>query len=268
MGKPSIFSNQYDRKMKGRKRRNIIIVVAIIFVIAILVGKSYMSKLNKDNGTNQNTNQTNVNAKPQDTKNSNDNKKTSESNKGNDSTTEENNGDIDKKVDVKMSNGQILNLTYQESSGTKQIKEITCSSIPNLYYNISPSGSKAVLLTSSQDMFVVDVSGSIINVTKDTYVTTKGTTIVKSKYLKGKSDFSWHTTPKFINENLIVYISQVPWFQTKKYLWKLDVVGKKHTTVFSVASEDLVFDKMTDKGLSFNIDGATKYIDAEGNIIE
>ena len=50
------------------------------------------------------------------------------------------------------------------------------------------------------------------DVTKKEYISTSKQTFSKDKMLAAYEEYIWHSIPSFIDENTIIYISQLPYF--------------------------------------------------------
>ena len=265
MRKPSIFSREYDRRMKARKRRKTVLVTCIIAVALYFLGlttytnwqNNYLKSKNKDNNgylTNNNSNNKGIDAKDKEEQPS-------------DKLPEETTIIEDKVLDIKLTDGKLVKIIYTEENDIKSIKNLVLEGSVQLYYNVSPSAAKAVILDEKQEMYVVDLEGDVKNISKPDYITTSGNRIDKESYLQRKPTFQWHSTPKFINEDVVVYLSQVPWFQTKKTIYKVDLSSMTHQKIPSVTGENADFGIIEEKGLRTEIDGAVMYINNEGNIV-
>ena len=264
MGKPSIFSREYDRKMKARKKRKNVLITCIIAVALYFLGlttytnwqNNYLKNKNTGNNgylTNNNSNNTNNGIKDKDEKPS-------------DTSVEETPVIQDKVLDIKLNDEDLVKIIYTEENGTKSIKNIVSEGSIQLYNNVSPSAAKAVILDGKQEMYLVDLDGNVKNISKTDYITTSGTRIDKASYLQRKPNFQWHSTPKFISEDAIVYLSQMPWFQTKKTIYKVDLNSLEHLKVPSVTGENASFGLIEEKGLKVEIDAAVMYLDKDGKI--
>lgn len=265
LGKPSIFSREYDRKMKVRKRRRTVLLFCLIAVAVYYVGYStytnwqdnYLKNKSKDsNGylTNKTPEKVEDTTKEEPEKD----KEQSPAEAPHD----------DKFFDVKMPNGRQFKLIYTEENGIKTIKNVVSEENGLLFFNISPSATKVVILDIEQEMYIADLTGSVKNISKTEYITTGGTRIDKTSYLKRKPEFQWHSTPKFINETTVVYASQMPWFATKKSVYKVDINTSTHQKIPSLTGENLSFDVLEEKGLKVNVDGNIKFISKEGTVVQ
>ncbi|WP_163194190.1 hypothetical protein [Clostridium thermarum] len=268
MGKPSIFSREYDRKMKARKRRKTIFVFCLIAVALYFFCRTTYTRW-QDNYFKQKQEQsTGYLANGGDKDEGASSKNNEEKEQVPESEPEQAPIITDKTLDLNLPNGKVIKVIYNEENGSKSIRNVVSEDNSLLFFNVSPSAAKAVVLDSAQELYIIDLEGNIKNISKTEYITTKGTKIEKSSYLQKNPSFQWHSTPKFINENTVVYLSQMPWFQTKKSVYKVDINDVKHERITSLTSENISFDIMEEKGLKINVDGAVMYINNEGNVIQ
>lgn len=92
---------------------------------------------------------------------------------------------------------------------------------------------------------------------------------MKNSELSSDPNYIWCSSPQFIDDNNIAYISQLPWIgKTTKYVWIENLNDKSHTVVQNIQGEDLKLDKLTDKGLTVIEDGKTVFLKADGSISE
>lgn len=258
MGKPSIFSREYNRKMKRRKRLKtvtlmIIAVISVLLILLVLKGPSFArwvnSKINSSNSP--------VNPKDKD-------------------KTEETKPDkqeaavIEKSIKVTLSDNSEIGLVYEEKDGIKKFKYVTPSE-KNTEYTISPSEKSIVVRDSNtQELLYYDVEGVKKNLTLESYYAgTLNKDFPKDDILKETPDYLWHGTPVFIDDNTLAYTSQLPWFTRKKilYVWLIDISTGKHRAVDRLNGEILKFDRVEDKGLKVVIDNdKIYYLSADGTI--
>lgn len=272
LAKPSIFSSDYNERMEKRRRRRTFIIILVILIAitaffyskgsikqALVSTKNYIFKL---------TNKSSKNIKSTDISKNNASKSTNKpsNNKGNITQGEE------KSYTVTLSDGKQIKTVYQETDGNKKFETVT-SDTENVDYNISPSGTGVVIYDSAaQNLIYVDINGSISDITKKDYVSFSNNQVFnKDEVLKSNPNYVWDTSPKFIDDENIAYISQLPWFTNDaiKYVWIVNVKNVQNQRCFeSIKGINIQFDKLTDKGLTINVDSKTVYLDANGNITE
>lgn len=121
----------------------------------------------------------------------------------------------------------------------------------------------------AQSIILVDINGNKQDITNSRYVSSSGTEITKTSQLSAQPSYIWCSSPKFISEDTIAYISQLPWIgKSTKYIWIENVKNKTHSLVEGIEGEDIKLDKITDKGLILTIDGKIMYLTSGGNITE
>lgn len=274
MGKPSIFSREYDRKMKARKKRKTIIIVTLIAAALIIATRaSFLNWLQKNAGQLNSKDKGSSGYLTQ--KGGNDSDKAAQDT-GNDkkdqSSQETPPADqaaaAEKVLELNMPDGKKIKMVYEENNGNKVIKNVM-SDDNSVQFYMNPSANKVVLLNAAQDMFIADLNGNLSNITKAQYITSSGSVIQKSAYLQRKPGFLWHSTPRFINDTTVVYITQMPWFKTTKYVYKVDLNNASvHTRLQVIQGENVSFDAMDPKGLKVNTDAGIKFITSDGNVTQ
>nr|WP_254908688.1 hypothetical protein [Clostridium tyrobutyricum] len=173
----------------------------------------------------------------------------------------------DLKYEVKLSNGKSVNLTYENKDNNKTFKDVTPKDA-NVAYSISPSKKNIVLFDDkSQSILLFDINGNKQDITNSQYVSTSGTVVTKDSQLSSNSGYIWCSSPKFIDNNNIAYISQLPWLgKTSKYVWIHNLQNKSNVMVQSIEGESIKFGDVTDKGLTVISDGTTVYLTAAGEV--
>ena len=133
-----------------------------------------------------------------------------------------------------------------------------------------PQKDKVVFIDSAQNMKVADVLGNVSDITKTEYISQAGSTFPKEQILAATPTYTWHSQPKFIDDNTIVYVSELPYFRNsgqKKYVWIYDAVNNIHKTVWNFVGTDIVIgDVIPDKGITITADGAVYYLNANEEI--
>lgn len=271
MAKPSIFSKNYERKMKKRKKIIVVVVIAAICIGSLTVFKidvkTNLKKMfsSSSNDKKQSSNETKTkddkNQKPAaNTPNNNTQKEASANTKEQE----------EKGYDLTLASGMQLKIIYDEKDNNKKFKYI----IPadnSLNYNISPSGKGIVILDDkTQAMTYVDIDGNKQDISYSQYTSSGGTAFTRENVVKERPTYVWSQSPKFLDEENIAYISQVPWFNNRatKYIWKVNVKSKQFGQVYGIEGDDLKLNNLTDKGLEVISGDKTKYIKADGQITE
>lgn len=258
MGKPSIFSRDYQKQMKKRKKRITftIFIVIIVGVFVTISMKGMMKNLSKDEGKLKSIITADKN-----------NIKSTESKKM--EATEQGKAKKIEAYDIQLSNGKTASVVYETKNNDKTFKQgVTTDS--NVLYNISPSGKKAILFDDKvQSMILVDINGNKEDVTNPQYTSTSGSIIEKNAQLSTQPNYIWCSSPRFIDDNNIAYISQLPWIgKTTKYVWIENLEQKSNVWVEEIKGEELKIEGLTDKGLTVIEDGKTVFLKSNGSISE
>lgn len=258
MVKPSIFSKDYEKKMLRRKKR--IVFAVFVSIILIIFAVIYSKNVFRNFGTNANNTKNNTTPNKNETKNLNINKQESKA------------PAKQEKVEgypIQLNDGTTVNAIYETKNNDKTFKYVSPAE-SNIQYSISPAGKNIVLFDSKvQSIILMDISGNKQDITNSQYVSTSGTVITKSSQLSAQPEYIWCSAPKFIDEDNIAYISQLPWIgKTTKYIWIENIKSKTHTWVQGIEGEDVKLDKLTDKGITVIIDGKTMYLTSNGSITE
>ncbi len=256
MAKPSIFSKDYEKKMR-RRRKIITFVVAISIILIIFTAtsiKGIFKNLNKEINEVKNvtTEKSKEITKPAETPA----KKTEK--------TEKSEG-----YAVNLSNGKSVNAIYEVKDGNKIFKEVSPAE-SNVSYSISPSGKNMVVYDNKvQGITLLDINGNKQDIGSTQYTSSSGTVITRESQIASDPNYIWCYSPKFIDENNIAYISQLPWIgKSTKYVWIETITNKNSTLVQSIQGEDVKLDKLTDKGLTVISDGKTVFLTSNGNVTE
>lgn len=264
MRKPSIFSNDYEKKMRKRRIRIITLVLAGIVICsgAWFLGKKKLQSMKKE------YNKMTYENKEEDKKIINkDTKDKGIENK--DTKKKDEKKKVEKGYEVTLSSGEKVKLMYEED-GNKKFKYI----LPldsKVGYDISPSGKNILIYDDkAQKIISYDINGKENNVTNEKYVSTSGSVIIeRENHLKANTGYIWCKEPKFIDDNNIAYVSQLPWLgKTNKYIWITNIKQHTHFYVASAEAQDIKIEKITDKGLSVIIDGKNMYLNSSGGLTE
>lgn len=275
MARPSIFSSKYEVEMKKRKRRIIFTIIALVFVIGVVILTSgniinynkiiseikKVSVFNSNKSSGNSSNSTKVN----------NNKKTNSSTNSNKKQTTKKNATTkveDKVYSVQFVDGKAVKVFYDDSTGNKVIKTVE-NTDSQLDFNISPSSNLVVIYEkSTQAMMLVDSSGKATDITYPAYKSERdGTVFEKDTVLKNNAAYIWCNSPKFVDDNNIVYISQVPWFDNRpdKFLWIYSISENSYRDT-NITGANIQINGLSDKGIEIVSDGNTEYLKADGTI--
>ncbi|MBD8046607.1 hypothetical protein [Clostridium faecium] len=276
--KPSMFSKNYEKQMRRRKQRYIMLILAciiigIFIIFSLPIKQSLLNVknsiiLNKDN-------------KKQKIEISNNEKNKKEDNNKTDEKKEEEN----KKEDLKEKEESIKPNTSQEEKEIKLSENITVkvvienknndkkivsiNDVENITSDISPSGKQAVFEEKKeQRIFLMNINGELKEITKKEYLSTEGEAFSRESVIQYNPGYIWGSNPRFVDDKNIVYISYLPWINADKnqYVWTINLQSLEHNVNYNLTGKDIKFGKVETKGLTINIDGRANFLNGEGNI--
>ena len=248
MAKPSIFSSDYEKRMRKRKFIFKLVIAIVVFLIAgaIIYYQGFFQKHIKS---------------PIPTKIV-ENTKNSESPKQKVQTSKE------EGFEFKLSDQKILKAVYEINGSEKKFKYISPKE-SNIPYDISPSGKNIVVFDSAQQtMMLMDIDGNVQDISNLVYITSSGAKISKDSVLQTNNNYIWCQSPKFIDDTNVAYVSQLPWLKkTTKYIWEVNISTKVHSYIRGIEAQDIKIDVLESKGLKIIEDGKIVYLTPDGSII-
>ena len=258
VAKPSIFSKDYENQMRKRKKRIsfTIFIATIVVIFATVSIKGMFKSLSKNEVKTKNSITTDK-----------EKVKSTESKKV--ETTESEKIKKSEGYDIQLSNGKTVSAVYENKNNDITFKNVSPSD-SNVLYNISPSGKNIIVFDDkAQSIILVDIKGNKQDVTNMQYTSSSGSIILKNSQLSSQPGYIWCSSPKFIDNDNIAYISQLPWIgKTTKYVWIENLKDRSHSIAQEIQGEDLKLDGLTDKGLTVTEDGKTVFLKADGSISE
>lgn len=122
----------------------------------------------------------------------------------------------------------------------------------------------------NQDMLYVDVNKISKDITKKVYVSSKNVSFIKQEKINKSPAYIWSVTPKFIDEDNIAYVSELPWMNEKaiQYIWKVNLKNNTHMQVQRASGRKIIFKNITPKGLEATIDDNVVYVTTLGKVIK
>lgn len=271
MRKPSIFSKDYDRKIKKRKKVILSLIIIPIIGLVIFLSTDFKGLINTrisstfSNGSKDDKEE-NVQKKSGEVSKEQTDAQKAKAKQA--ATIAKAKADAVKpSFIVSLSDGQKVTVEYDVSSAKRTIKGVL--STTGILYDISPSKKSIVIQsTKNQDILYVDVNKNSKDITKKTYISSNNQTYSKEEQLKSNPNYIWSITPKFIDEDNIAYVSELPWMNEKKvqYIWKLNLKDNAHMQVKPASGIKITFGKVNSKGLEANIDGNLVYVTALGGV--
>lgn len=258
MGKPSMFSENYDKQMRRRRRiKALLIIVAVVGIIFTII--HFTTKNDNKTTRDKNKQETKVeDKKKQDTKKDvEQNKKPQVNNEQKPETKPVNEV---KEESIKLSNNEEVKVKYNLVNNKRQYTEVMAK---NVEYSISPSKKHLLYLDkSSQSLILVDEDGNKNDITNKQYTSSKGKVFSKEVVLKSNPQYIWNTSPKFADDNTIIYLSQLPWFNKgeNKYVWKYTISTGTHEYLVNKGGSQITYGNVSEAGLEVIIDGEVNIV--------
>lgn len=170
-------------------------------------------------------------------------------------------------VNVTLPDGKAFPLEVLEESGEKVFAPLT--ELAAMEGDLSPSKKQAVILDqATQDLFLVNLDGVVTDITYKIYKTKKGYTEPKEKILGRIEGFVWAEQPKFLDEDTVVYMSQLPWFDERRFLYIVELAPLSHRNFQSVFGTDVVLKELTETGLAYETKGITYHLTPDYKIVK
>lgn len=270
MGKPSIFSREYERKMKRRKRNFIFFSLIMVLLVGAVVIRFIYDPVNFDN----------IKASIQEwidsdtTENDEIISKNDEIDDGIEDTNEisevEEETTSEEYIDIVQSSGNIAQAVYIEEKGEKVFTEVR--NLDNgVTFDISPSKKKLIISDVNSVITLYNIDGSNKIVSKDQYVSTSGSVFTKDNTLKSQPEYLWNSNPKFVNDQNIIFVTNRPYFGSaalKQYLWMTDIESGTDRIYWDLAASKIEIGAKEEKGLKVTIDGREYFIAEDGSYLQ
>ncbi|MCB2290732.1 tRNA (guanine-N1)-methyltransferase [Clostridium sp. CS001] len=275
MSKPSIFSKDYAKEMKRRKRNIFLLIIVPIIGLTIFLTTGFNGLLSKGISIK---NSILLNKSKDDTKD--EKSKVAEAPKKIEESIKPQPGAEAPKVTqeavtnneifpISLSDGQKINIEYTISGTEKTIKGVSVGS--NISYDISPS-KKAVVIQSvrNQDMIYLDSNRVSKDITRKVHTSTKGQVFSKDQQLEKHPNYVWSITPKFIDEDNIAYVSELPWINENavQFIWKVNLKDNTHIQAKPASGKSITFKNIDPKGLGTVVDGNEVFVTSMGEVIQ
>jgi hypothetical protein len=248
--KPSVFSKDYNRYVKRKKRiKFILLLIAAAVIFALLIFrfgiKTYFDNIIKaPAGPSASENSAQKETPPKQT------------------VTE------NKFKDIKLSDSLTIKLGLDINGTAVKYSGLLSEGI-NGSYDISSAGNQMVFLDkNTQTVYLIDKDGKSTDITYKKYVSKTRKVYEKSKILKTYADYIWVDSPKFLGENKILYISNIPWFGANRsqYLWIYDI--KSESYKYNLKGKKITLNGLKTKGYEVSVDGKLYYIDNNGGLVK
>lgn len=268
MGRPSIFSREYERKMKRRKRNFIFFSLIIVVLACAAILKFVYDPVNFSNikANIQAWIDSDTTSKDETVSKEDENRDIEEKAE----VVEEEKVPVEEYLDISQSSGNIAQAVYIEENGEKVFTEVR--NLDNgVTFDISPLKKQLIICDVNSQITLYNIDGTNKIVSKDQYVSSKGSVFTKDNTLKSKPDYLWNSNPKFVNEQNIIFVTNRPYFGTaavKQYLWMTDLQTGNDKIYWDLAAANVVIGSREEKGLKITVDGRNYYIAEDGNYIQ
>ncbi len=248
MRKPSIFSRDYERIMRKRKRILVASISLSIVSMALIIvfisrynfgkGESYLTAWMKDEENIETEQEKEVLSKEK----------------------EMETAKLDNNIKILL-NGNEFELNCSENNGKKVVNSV--KNLESEKYCIDNYGEKVIILDKDQNIFLCDIEGNVIDLTLNEYVSPYGEVFKKDEILSTYNDYIWHSQVKFLNNNKIAYVSNLPYFGygLSQFINVIDIYSKEHTTMWGLNGNNIILKENLDGGLEAVIDGNIKYVE-------
>lgn len=272
MSKPSIFSKEYERKMKRRKRNTIAILVLIIVVISAVALKFTYAPIDFSN-IRQNIQawiDSDTSSIPQETV-QNTEESTSEEVSSEQEVAEEEKEPEEQFMDISLVSGNSAKAVYiEDENGQKVFKELQGAD-EGVTYDISPAKTQMLVCDTNAQITLYNIDGSSKIISKDQYVSKSGGVFTKEATLASQPQYLWNVNPKFLNEESIIFVTNRPYFGTaavKQYLWITNYNNGTDTILWQIQGTKAEIGSKEEKGVAVTVDGASYYIGQDGVITQ
>lgn len=261
MSKTSIFSSKYEKRQR-RKRffRNLLFFIVLVAALILIFRKPIMEmieKVKQDIAQEEVQKEEILDQLPE-----------TVVNEEAETPTEE---PVEEKVYVTavLPGSEAVSLEVIEENGEKIFSpELELSGMES---DISPAKNQAVILDSeTQDLFLVDIEGNVTDITYKTYVKKDKTYSASKEQIIASynNEFVWGEQPRFLDEETVVYMSQLPWFDERRFLYVVELNPLSHRNFQSVFGTDVVLKELSEKGLAFEKEGKSYYLTPDFKIIQ
>lgn len=275
MGKPSIFSREYEKKMKRRKRNAIIFSIAIVLVMSSLIIKVVCNPIDYtnikkniqawiDSDTTNGSEQTEIASEQIET--TNDEEVTDKN-----SIKEESEKASEQSIDIPLVSGNIAKAIYVDDNQGGKIFKTLNTTDTGVSFSISPSSKQLIVTDTNLVITLYNIDGTSKIVSKDEYISSSGGVFKKEAAIQAQPGYLWNANPKFINEDKIIFVSNRPYFGSaalKQYLWMTDINTNQDKVFWELAGTNIEIGEKEEKGIKVTIDGKIYFIDINGNYIQ
>lgn len=273
MKKNSIFSREYEKKIR-RKRFAILSIVLIFFTVLVYyivnfskfnnyVKNVYYSLVTKekhkfvDNKFNEEIE---------------DNKNSVEENKQDNAVenkVNENTGSNNTYYEVLLEGDIKLKIPYTLDKNVVQYVNVDLNDnnqfANNFRFDVSPKKDKILIEDIiNQNIYILDSTFNLKKIDPEFfYSNSAASRFYKKDVLTKYENYFWYSSPRFIDDNTLIYISNLPWFgKNQQYIWKTDLSDIENIShsMTSVSGENITFEELTEEGIKVNINNEIKLL--------
>jgi hypothetical protein len=272
LGKPSIFSREYEKRMKRRRRNVIIISLTIVLVISALTIKVVCNPIDYTNIKNNiqawiDSDTTSISEQTEKTK---EETKNQEETIDNEPVKEEIEETLEESIDITLVSGNIAKAIYVNDNNGGKVFKILNTTDKDVSFNISPSGKQMIVTDTNSTITLYNVDGTTKVISKDQYISKSGGVFTKESTMQANPKYLWNANPKFISEEKIIFVSNRPYFGNaalKQYLWMTDIKTNEDKVFWESAGASIDIGEKEEKGMKITVDGNVYYMDLNGNYI-
>lgn len=261
MGKPSIFSKDYEQRMK-RRRINITLFVLIIISASFFGIRYYLNKNNINFALKIPRSKITIDKNKKD--DSKDKNKIDSSGKRNEEhkDTEEEKKNIGF-FEYKALDGSIYKIEYDNSSDAKQIIGMKSDALIPVF-DISKDKTRIVFEDrAAGDIIIMDTNGVYKKINVDSYTSKSGIVIKKENMMKRDPQYIWTAKPHFTMDGGVVYVSRLPYISKNGfYLWYIGTNGSlRFIGKLAESIDNITYEGFTeDNALEIKADNSIYYL--------
>lgn len=275
MRKTSIFSREYEKKLRRKRFFIVSLVLIVLFLIVIYIinfskinnyfKNAYYSLITREMSSNKDdllketdNNKVNIskdldNYVPSDLQDQNDQIKDVESNA---------NELIHK---VMLNNDNEVNIVYINNHDVFEFIGIAPDNVERYSFDISLNKDKIILEDNiTQDTYMLDKDFNLFKLDPEFfYSNSAGSRFYKNDIMNRYEGYNWYKDAKFLDDNTIIYISNLPWFGSgDQYIWKTDISDTNNIRHFmtSIGGQNIELGELTQEGVRVNINNEMKLL--------
>lgn len=265
MRRPSVFSRDYNRIMKRRRK-----ILTVIYGIVFIAVGIFITKVSEIDFTElKNHLQIWVNDGTLVNEEQSDNYVESKEETTDTKINEENlmvTKIEEKYIDVNLE-GITVKIPYIENGQNKTF-QINDELKASYYIALSTKANEIILIDNNQNIYYANTDGKVLDLTLKQYVAPNGEIFEKQSVINTYNGYVWTKDAKFIEEGKIAYISNVPYFgyNLDQYITYVDINVGTHKTIWNAKGKEIKLSEIKEMGLEVSIDGNIMYITSNGQI--